>query len=880
MSFSSSVKSKSESKSESELESNSGSGSESDKIGNCIRNVSNFSTIKSFNLIDKDDFNPEMLDLYLEEASPKLKILFEKIQELDKNDMKTHKKLFKHMIFTDVKNSKYGAKIISSAFVAKGFKSAIHPQGTGFSILNNETLLETKSNNFGTLISKTYYNRPMNIKIRKNMLDLYNSRPDNIQGDLLRFIILDQGFKEGIDLFDVKYIHLFEPLTVNADEKQAIGRGTRFCGQKGLEFHPRFGWSLYVFKYDLNIPEIVQSEFSNMKQLFELYLKYSNLDLKKIIFASELEKKTIESSVDFNLNNNIHTFSIENPPSIFSNKSLSGGTKSPITLLLDSKSMPPSRKMNLVEMHNYINTNFNSFKYPKIKLENNCGTGGSLTGNIVSFTNTQDFVRHYFRPSSAYKGILLHHSVGTGKTCTAIATATSSFDKEGYNILWVTRHTLKNDIWKNMYNQVCSIDIQEKIMNGLKLPQKINSPTKYISKNWIKPISYKQFSNMLLKKNNIYKEIIKINGEEDPLRKTLLIIDEAHKLYSPTVAKNEQPNTDILESMIQNSYEKSGDNSVRVILMTATPFTEDGMEMIKLLNLLRTKEEFFPINFNDFGSKYLDDTGYFTASGTIEFQNDISGYISYLNRSQDGRNFAHPVIENIFVPMSLKKDKVKNENKNRLLIKKIKIDMKKNIADCIQTTIENTNIELEKTDNIKKEADIKCNELLIEKEKTKCLKNANNVFKQNNKIINDNKKVELEKCKDIKKNGTLNVKETKKIIDDNKAMMKKYKTKLKEITENNKLEKAQLKEDKEKLNKIIKQIKQIKDKTEKNKKLKEFKSTNPLFKNIKDLIKITNNFKTEISKYKLLIKTIKIKEGSGYLGDISQQTALHKRCKL
>ena len=55
---------------------------------------------------------------------------------------------------------------------------------------------------------------------------------------------------------------------------------------------------------------------------------------------------------------------------------------------------------------------------------------------------------------------------------------------------------------------------------------------KYLSDNWIEPLSYKQFSNMLLKLNKFYDKIINRNGEDDPLHKTLLIIDEAHKLYT------------------------------------------------------------------------------------------------------------------------------------------------------------------------------------------------------------------------------------------------------------------------------------------------------------------------------------------------------------
>ena len=62
----------------------------------------------------------------------------------------------------------------------------------------------------------------------------------------------------------------------------------------------------------------------------------------------------------------------------------------------------------------------------------------------VEFNCTQNFIMDYFKPESPYKGILAWHSVGTGKTCTGIATASSSFEKEGYTILWVTRTTLKD----------------------------------------------------------------------------------------------------------------------------------------------------------------------------------------------------------------------------------------------------------------------------------------------------------------------------------------------------------------------------------------------------------------------------------------------------
>ena len=878
------------------------------KKGDCIRNRTNFTVPKTYHMIDKKDFNPDMLNVYINnDASPKLKLLLEQIKLLDEQDIKQSNRLYKHLIFTDVNRSTYGAKILASALTANGMNLVYHPQGTGFSMLDNNELLKTKNNNYAALLSKSFFDRPINAKLRKIILDKFNSRPDNSYGELIRFIILDQGFKEGIDLFDVKYVHLFEPLAVNADEKQAIGRATRFCGQKGLEFHPRYGWPLYVFKYDVIIPKQLKDKYINSETLFELYIKNSNLDMRKLIFANQLERATIGSSVDRELNKAVHTFSIEKPDDI-----LKGG--------VSSNAIAPRKKMNLQKMQEYIKTNFAMFKYPALVLENKC-TGGGVNGNIVSFTPTQDFVRHYFQPQSAYKGLLLHHSVGTGKTCTAIATATTSFDVENYTILWVTRHTLKNDIWKNMFGQVCSIDIQEKIKKGLVLPNKIASKFKYISSNWLEPISYKQFSNMLLKRNKIYDEMVKRNGVDDPLRKTLLIIDEAHKLYSPTVAQSEKPNTDILEKMIQGSYEKSGNDSVRVLLMTATPFTEDGMEMIKLLNLLKEDNK-FETKFPSFSKTYLDNDGYFTKKGLKNFQDSVSGYISYLNRSQDARNFAHPVIKNVYANMSLEKRnieptsadmKLKISKETKENIKEIKKELKdiakqekgyekngKELKECIKQVNKNYKVNNKNIMSHRKEGEKKCKKEPKDKRDV-CNKKVIEEYDELLKELNINNENELKGCDDKIKLANSNTKNKKMKArkDELNKEIEQYNKRMDFINEN-KLKTKGLKDD---IKKIINKRKDVKEKITALKwqigtKEKDYKRAMNEIKDIIDKkthadarkflkkeaapllleLKELKELRAQSSKLNTQLQVFKVSNGLKKMKNISQEYAINKYC--
>jgi hypothetical protein len=537
---------------------------------------------------------------------------------------------------------------------------------------SNEDLTKTKNQNFYLLCSSGVYEQPINVTTKKEILRRFNERPDNIQGENARFIIMDSGYKEGIDLFDIKYIHIFEPAPIMADQKQIIGRGTRTCGQKGLEFHPTRGWPLKVFIYDLEIPDKLKYGFDGSRSGLELYLKAMNLDIRLMNFTHELEKMTVFGSVDYELNQNVHLFSIpdeeaeEDLPE--GAEFVYGGAQTKRKTLRIRRDLPPivvpsnnvvmdliepePALKNFKETRDFIKREFSQYEWEPVKMENLCveQRGG---GRILQYTPTQDFIRHYFTPENPIKGMLLQHSVGTGKTCSAIATATSSFERQGYTILWVTRTTLKADIWKNMFDQVCNEGILEQIIHDdLKIPSEMRARMKLVSKSWrIRPMSYKQFSNLVAKQNAFYNTLVKINGEEDPLRKTLLIIDEAHKLYGGDLSTIEQPDMAAFHKAVMNSYIVSGKNSVKLLLMTATPITKSPMELIQLLNLCKRSDEQFPTDFELFREQYLDEDGQFTDSGKNRYLDQIAGMVSYLNREKDARQFAQPEIQKVPVPI-------------------------------------------------------------------------------------------------------------------------------------------------------------------------------------------------------------------------------------
>ena len=303
--------------------------------------------------------------------------------------------------------------------------------------------------------------------------------------------------------------------------------------------------------------------------------------------------------------------------------------------------------------NNLINIPVKSIKIPN-KYFNN-------TNNI--YINDAGIDNYYGFTLNGNNRYILGNFLVTHNTCSAIATASKGFEENGYTILWVTRHTLKPDIWKNMFNSVCSVVLQKKIEEGKNVPSKnVKNPLKYLSDRWKMPMSYKQFTNLLSKKNNLYKDLENYrNNEKDPLKKTLVIIDEAHKLFSNDLPVAERPNIKVLKDFIKSSYNISKENSVKLLLMTATPYTNNPMDLIKLINIMKEEKDELPEDFDLFKDKFLDDKYKFTENGKNDYLNSISGYISYLNREKDARQFAIPTMHNISVNMSNNDSDINNK---------------------------------------------------------------------------------------------------------------------------------------------------------------------------------------------------------------------------
>jgi len=332
---------------------------------------------------------------------------------------------------------------------------------------------------------------------------------------------------------------------------------------------------------------------------------------------------------------------------------------------------------------------------------------------------------------------------------------------------------------------------------------------------------------------------------------------------------------------------------VRLLVMTATPYTEDGMEMIKLLNLLRASKDALPTDFDEFNGEYLDDNGFFKPKKLKTFQDSISGYISYLNRSQDARNFAHPVLEDVYVPLTVEpKEDVEylvDEDGNKLLNKNGKPKVKKVLGKYeaqmkevkerlkAQKALVNETKKAAKKKCQSQEMDAeieKCKELPV-KERKPCKEAVKEKYKDN---ACDLKQKDLELQEETL---TLLKDEQQKIKDEMKAIsdrLKGWKDEAMKLSKEYKIEKSAMTKMKNAVSGERKVIMKLKDKAVRKERLKVFRETK--LKAFKAIVQQVKGMRARLSGIKEDRRLMKLQLGKLKLKGISQEKALDKKCKF
>ena len=74
-----------------------------------------------------------------------------------------------------------------------------------------------------------------------------------------------------------------------------------------------------------------------------------------------------------------------------------------------------------------------------------CAAKGDEGSKEVKIYHYQAFIREYLRYESPYRGLLVYHGLGSGKTCSAIAAAEALFGNRGMKVIVMTPYSLRDN---------------------------------------------------------------------------------------------------------------------------------------------------------------------------------------------------------------------------------------------------------------------------------------------------------------------------------------------------------------------------------------------------------------------------------------------------
>ena len=283
---------------------------------------------------------------------------------------------------------------------------------------------------------------------------------------------------------------------------------------------------------------------------------------------------------------------------------------------------------------------------------NNC-----KVGEFFEPREQQILLPNYINDNTPYKGVILMHGVGSGKTTSAIRVAEQFKDQViKYNTKIyvvvpgpVTRENFRKELIENTGETYLKNREMLKQMSKEDINKEKNAAM-YAAQQYYKILSYKTFYRKVLGEKIAEKKIVddtkikksyRKNAEGEIEREvvidkisnmnnSILIVDEAHNLSG-----NEHG--DALKKIIKDSI------NLRVILLTATPMINLADEIVDLLNFIRplndqvqrdkifTVEKNYDMKIKEGGLEYLKSK----ARGYISFYRGSIPY-TFADRDEKG----------------------------------------------------------------------------------------------------------------------------------------------------------------------------------------------------------------------------------------------------
>jgi len=223
----------------------------------------------------------------------------------------------------------------------------------------------------------------------------------------------------------------------------------------------------------------------------------------------------------------------------------------------------------------------------------------------------QLFVSKFINPKTPYKGLLVFHKIGAGKTCAAIQIAEQWINKR--NVIFIVPASLVGNLYKELRSECTGIKYvsnkEREILDTL-------SPLRKEYKQLLEKIHDRIDKHYQIYSYHKYVDLYERNKID--LKNSLIIIDEVQNIVSETGS---------FYKIILESLQKSP-ASTRIVALSATPIFDKPVELALTLNLLKPKN-ILPVG-NTFNTTFLNfNNNKYSIKNKELLKELISGYISY-----------------------------------------------------------------------------------------------------------------------------------------------------------------------------------------------------------------------------------------------------------
>lgn len=298
---------------------------------------------------------------------------------------------------------------------------------------------------------------------------------------------------------------------------------------------------------------------------------------------------------------------------------------------------------------------------PEITAENKLDLYRESCKPDIKLTETQRLLSNFINPNTPYKGILIYHGTGVGKSCASIAIAEKfkplvekygnkihvlvpgPLNKQGYlgEIQKCTGETYTKFFQDKsvVLDEARKAKIRKNAINIINQHYRIMSHRSFYKKVIGEKIHEKIVSGSKIKKSSRktetgeYEREISIDRIYN-LDNTLLIVDEAHNVTGNGAGE-------AIKKIIANS------KNLKIILLTATPNKNLADDCLELLNFLRPIDS--PIERDKVFTSQHGHMMQFKPGGREYLRKMCRGYVSYL-RGSDPLTFAERIDMGVIPP--------------------------------------------------------------------------------------------------------------------------------------------------------------------------------------------------------------------------------------